>query len=220
MLKSCRKYFVGTQKRAGISHGKRAMGVRAIEVRVYVSLSTTCSYFLLSLWWRAYCTAFLMQVAAQPWWCLWDGSCHQLVGRSIPSSIFSFCWGNFRHAIRGERIGLGNSRKLACLLIFFFQKIGFCISRNCHLYLIFPRKWVVMFLANCLLITYIIVTLPRLTVYAKQTIQCQSLFLRKIRKKMHISECRLLELFPSMPCKTMNLPVILSQIPACWAITM
>ena len=30
-----RKNFVGTQKRVRISHGKRAIGVRAIEVRLY-----------------------------------------------------------------------------------------------------------------------------------------------------------------------------------------
>ena len=29
------KKFVGTQKRVRISHGKRAIGVRAIEVRLY-----------------------------------------------------------------------------------------------------------------------------------------------------------------------------------------
>ena len=34
---SYRKNFVGTQKRVRISHGKRAMGVRAIEVRLYFS---------------------------------------------------------------------------------------------------------------------------------------------------------------------------------------
>ena len=32
---SYRKNFVGTQKRVRISHGKRAIGVRAIEVRLY-----------------------------------------------------------------------------------------------------------------------------------------------------------------------------------------
>ena len=31
---SYRKNFLGTQKRARISHGKRAIGVRAIEVRL------------------------------------------------------------------------------------------------------------------------------------------------------------------------------------------
>ena len=31
-----RKNFVGTQKRVGISRGKRAIGVRAIEVRLYI----------------------------------------------------------------------------------------------------------------------------------------------------------------------------------------
>ena len=37
---SYRKNFVGTQKRVRISHGKRAIGVRAIEVRLYkVSVS-------------------------------------------------------------------------------------------------------------------------------------------------------------------------------------
>ena len=34
---SYRKNFVGTQKRVRISHGKRAIGVRAIEVRLYYS---------------------------------------------------------------------------------------------------------------------------------------------------------------------------------------
>ena len=34
---SCRKNFVGTQKRVRISHGKRAVGVRAIEVRMYLT---------------------------------------------------------------------------------------------------------------------------------------------------------------------------------------
>ena len=33
---SYRKNFVGTQKRVRISHGKRATGVRAIEVRLYM----------------------------------------------------------------------------------------------------------------------------------------------------------------------------------------
>ena len=33
---SYRKNFVGTQKRVRISHGKRAIGVRAIEVRLYI----------------------------------------------------------------------------------------------------------------------------------------------------------------------------------------
>ena len=32
---SYRKNFVGTQKRVRISHGKRAIGVRAIEVRLF-----------------------------------------------------------------------------------------------------------------------------------------------------------------------------------------
>ena len=32
---SYRKNFVGTQKQVRISHGKRAIGVRAIEVRLY-----------------------------------------------------------------------------------------------------------------------------------------------------------------------------------------
>ena len=32
---SHQKNFVGTQKRVRISHGKRAIGVRAIEVRKY-----------------------------------------------------------------------------------------------------------------------------------------------------------------------------------------
>ena len=31
-----RKNFIGTQKRVQISHGKRAIGVRAIEVRLYM----------------------------------------------------------------------------------------------------------------------------------------------------------------------------------------
>ena len=35
---SCRKNFVGTQKRVRISHGKRAIGVRAIEVLLYLTL--------------------------------------------------------------------------------------------------------------------------------------------------------------------------------------
>ena len=30
------RYFVGTQKLIRISHGKRAIGVRAIEVRLYI----------------------------------------------------------------------------------------------------------------------------------------------------------------------------------------
>ena len=33
-----RKNFVGTQKRVRISHGKRAIGVRAIEVRLYTDV--------------------------------------------------------------------------------------------------------------------------------------------------------------------------------------
>ena len=32
----CRKNFVGTQKRVRISHGKRAIGVRATEVLLYI----------------------------------------------------------------------------------------------------------------------------------------------------------------------------------------
>ena len=34
---SYRKNFVGTQKRIQISHGKRAIGVRVIGVRLYMS---------------------------------------------------------------------------------------------------------------------------------------------------------------------------------------
>ena len=34
---SCRQNFVGTQKWVRINHGKRAIGVRAIEVRLYIS---------------------------------------------------------------------------------------------------------------------------------------------------------------------------------------
>ena len=34
---SCRKNFVGTQKRVRISHGKRAIGVRAVEVLLYLT---------------------------------------------------------------------------------------------------------------------------------------------------------------------------------------
>ena len=33
---SYRKNFVGTKKRVRISHGKRAIGVRVIEVRLYM----------------------------------------------------------------------------------------------------------------------------------------------------------------------------------------
>ena len=33
-----RKNFAGTQKRVRIHHGKRAIGVRAIEVRLYLGL--------------------------------------------------------------------------------------------------------------------------------------------------------------------------------------
>ena len=33
---SYRKNFVGTQKQVRISHGKRAIGVQAIEVRLYI----------------------------------------------------------------------------------------------------------------------------------------------------------------------------------------
>ena len=33
---SYRKNFVGTEKRVRISHGKRDIGVRAIEVRLYI----------------------------------------------------------------------------------------------------------------------------------------------------------------------------------------
>ena len=36
-----RKDFVGTQKRVRISHGKRAIGVRAIEVRLYIDIFLT-----------------------------------------------------------------------------------------------------------------------------------------------------------------------------------
>ena len=32
---SYRKYFIGTQNRVRISHGKRAIGVRAVEVRLF-----------------------------------------------------------------------------------------------------------------------------------------------------------------------------------------
>ena len=32
---SCQKNFIGNQKRVRISHGKRAIGVRAIEVLLY-----------------------------------------------------------------------------------------------------------------------------------------------------------------------------------------
>ena len=35
-----RKNFVGTQKRVRISHGKRAIGVRAIGVRLYLFVSS------------------------------------------------------------------------------------------------------------------------------------------------------------------------------------
>ena len=35
---SYRKNFVGTQKRVPISHGKRAIGVRATEVRLYLHI--------------------------------------------------------------------------------------------------------------------------------------------------------------------------------------
>ena len=35
---SCRKDVVGTQKRVRISHGKRVIGVRAIEVRLYYAV--------------------------------------------------------------------------------------------------------------------------------------------------------------------------------------
>ena len=34
---SYRKNFVGTQKRVRINHGKRAIGVRAVEVRLDIS---------------------------------------------------------------------------------------------------------------------------------------------------------------------------------------
>ena len=33
-----RKNFVGTQKRVRISHGERAIGVRAYEIRLYISM--------------------------------------------------------------------------------------------------------------------------------------------------------------------------------------
>ena len=43
------KNFVGTQERVRISHGKRAIGVRAIEVRLYVMLKTHIFLFGLRL---------------------------------------------------------------------------------------------------------------------------------------------------------------------------
>ena len=39
---SYRKNFVGTQKLVRINHGKRAIGVRAIEVRLYLYYSSCC----------------------------------------------------------------------------------------------------------------------------------------------------------------------------------
>ena len=36
---SCRMNFVGTQKRVRISNGKRDVGVRAIELRLYITLA-------------------------------------------------------------------------------------------------------------------------------------------------------------------------------------
>ena len=36
--------FLGTQKRVRISHGKRAIGVRAIEVRLYISCTENVSF--------------------------------------------------------------------------------------------------------------------------------------------------------------------------------
>ena len=38
---SYRKNFKGTQKRVRINHGKRAIGVRVIEVRLYVGTATS-----------------------------------------------------------------------------------------------------------------------------------------------------------------------------------
>ena len=48
---SYRKNFVGTQKRVRISHGKRAIGVRAFVVRLYVALFSVLFVPHLSFFW-------------------------------------------------------------------------------------------------------------------------------------------------------------------------
>ena len=76
-----RKNFVGTQKRVRISHGKRAIGVRAIEVRLYW-FSFTVAYSRIS---HEYSSLFVIVIDFMSSLC-----CIDLVGRFYASQIFFY----------------------------------------------------------------------------------------------------------------------------------